>query len=101
MKKIIATLIALFICLPTFAGQIGTVDYKKVIENYSKAKECFEKHLEFYPNDDNSLCELGELYVNGYGIEQDYQEAYKWFMKSYEKENGSAACELSKMYFNF
>ncbi len=71
-----------------------------VKKNYSKAKECFEKHLEFYPNDDNSLCELGELYVNGYGIEQDYQEAYKWFMKSYEKENGSAAYELSKMYFN-
>lgn len=38
MKKIIGLVLALFIGLPAFAGQIGTVDYKKVIENYSKAK---------------------------------------------------------------
>lgn len=38
MKKIIILALALFFSLPAFAEQIGTVDYMKILDNYSKAK---------------------------------------------------------------
>lgn len=37
-KKILVTFLVLGLCAPAFCSTIGQIDYKKVIENYSKAK---------------------------------------------------------------
>ncbi len=38
MKKILALILALFIVSPVFADTIGSINYREVIANYSKAK---------------------------------------------------------------
>ena len=37
-KKILATLLMLGLATPAFCDTIGTVNYRKILENYSKLK---------------------------------------------------------------
>ena len=39
---------------------------------------------------------IGNLYSNGEGVKQDYQEAVKWYKKSAE-QGDAAACKLKKL----
>jgi len=41
---------------------------------------------------------LGELYLNGDGVEQDYSKAHEWFVKSAEQGNSNAQCSVVELY---
>ncbi|MCH5292250.1 MAG: sel1 repeat family protein, partial [Treponema sp.] len=43
--------------------------------------------------------ELGEMYYDGEGVEQDYDKAFDWFLKSAEQGNASAQMRLGFMYW--
>lgn len=64
-------------------------------EEYSKAKEWFEKE-----DTDSSLYELGYMYLNGNGVDQDYQKAKEYFEKSADKGYASAMDWLGWLYEN-
>ena len=44
--------------------------------------------------------QLGNMYFNGTGVEQDSKEAVKWFRKSAEQGDDSGQVDLGNMYFN-
>lgn len=46
---------------------------------------------------DAQYC-LGEIYENGLGIIQDYEEAAKWYRKAAEQGNVNAQCMLGYIY---
>ena len=46
----------------------------------------------------NSQCFLGKMYLNGRGVEQDYQEALKWFKKSAEQGNREGQSALGSLF---
>ena len=43
---------------------------------------------------------LGNLYREGEGVSQDYEEAVKWYRKSAEQGNASAQFNLGTSYYN-
>ena len=43
---------------------------------------------------------LGWLYANGYGVDQDYDEAFKWYRKSAEQGDASAQYYVGLMHAN-
>jgi TPR repeat protein len=41
---------------------------------------------------------LGNMYLNGKGVDQDYSEALIWYEKAAEKGYGSAMCNIGQLY---
>lgn len=50
------------------------------------------------PHDD-AAYNLGLMYKNGKGIQQDYKQAFKWFMESAVEGNRDAQLEIGDMYY--
>jgi len=46
-----------------------------------------------------SQYNLGKMYHNGYGVEQDYKLAIKWYQLAVEQGISDAQCNLGLMYF--
>jgi len=42
---------------------------------------------------------LGCIYQNGDGINQNYSEAAKWYLKAAEQNDETAQCYLGELYF--
>ena len=76
-------------------------------ENIPKAREYFVKTLKGFLALEPSAGKmqpyiwyhLGRLYNFGYGTEQDYTEAFKWFEKAAGAGNHYAQYSLGKIYF--
>ena len=76
-------------------------------ENTSKAQEYFAETLKGFLFLEPSAGKmqpyiwyhLGRLYNFGYGTEQDYSEAFKWFQKAALAENDYAQYSLGSLYF--
>ena len=48
--------------------------------------ENFSDVLHLAKNGDiSSFVKLGKFYINGEGVDIDYEKAYKWFVKGIEK----------------
>lgn len=63
----------------------------KVLENQIKlAKKGMPK----------AQCDLAEMYYLGKNVEQNYEEAFKWYKKSAEQGYAKAQCKLSDMYYD-
>ena len=43
---------------------------------------------------------VGECYLNGYGVKQDYAEAVKWFRKAVEQNDALGQYDLGLCYYN-
>ena len=48
--------------------------------------------------DADAQYNLGLMYYNGQGIDQDYREAVKWYQKAAEQGNADAQNNLGLMY---
>jgi TPR repeat protein len=48
--------------------------------------------------DATSMYNLGQLYENGFGVEQDYAKAREWYEKAAAKDNTSAMFDLGWFY---
>ena len=76
-------------------------------ENISKAQEYFAETLKGFlalePSAEKMQpyiwYHLGRLYNFGYGTEQNYSEAFKWFQKAALAENDYAQYSLGSLYF--
>ena len=65
---------------------------------YAAAYRCFKEAAEKY-NNDVAQRYMGEIYFNGYGVEQDYEEAVKWYSKAAEQGDADAQNNLGYCYY--
>ena len=73
-------------------------DETKANEWYLKAAEQFREDAD--KGDVESQFMLGELYCDGYGVEQDYSEAAKWYRKAAEQGHAVGQNNLAWCYYN-
>ena len=95
LKRLIIIFIFSAIALNANNFRDGMIAYKK--GDYSKAKILFEIALEkdkVY----NASHLLGKMYLNGNGVNQNYDKAIKYFNFSYKYGNITAGCYASKTY---
>ncbi len=64
-------------------------DIENAIEHYTKSAD---KGVSL------AQCRLGQLYLQGIGIEPDYHKAFEWFSKAAEQKNSDALYELGQLY---
>ena len=50
--------------------------------------------------DDTAQCSLGVMYYKGYGVEKNYDEAYKYFSLATKKGDANAQNNLGNCYYN-
>ena len=50
--------------------------------------------------DARAQCNLGTLFVNGWGVETDYEQGAKWFRLAANQVNANGQYNLVTMYFN-
>lgn len=73
-------------------------DESKANEWYLKAAEQFREDAD--KGDAESQFMLGELYCDGYGVEQDYSEAAIWYRKAAEQGHAVGQNNLAWCYYN-
>ena len=66
-------------------------------ENYAQAKEYFEKAIA--EGKTEAYCDLGNLYFNGQGVEQDYKKAFELYQKGAKAGNPWCMDNLGMCYF--
>ncbi|MGQ9661139.1 MAG: tetratricopeptide repeat protein [Kiritimatiellia bacterium] len=64
------------------------------------ARQVRELRLRAEAGDADAQYELGCFYYEGEGVEQDYQEAFKWYMKAAEQGHNSGLCDVGFCYRN-
>ncbi|TAL05927.1 MAG: sel1 repeat family protein, partial [Verrucomicrobia bacterium] len=57
-----------------------------------------EMHAAAASGDPQAQCYMGVCYQNGQGVQQDYNEAVKWFRRSAEQNDQVAQCYLGFCY---
>ncbi len=81
-------------------GLLGEDNIPKADEYFQKALQGF---LELEPTAnqlrDYVQYRIGKIYAFGYGTEQDYSTAFKWFKKSADAGNKFAQYSLGSLYF--
>jgi TPR repeat protein len=87
--------------LPTLAADDFTVERgvgiaQMVLGNYSEAIRIFQKLAD--AGDSEGEFYLGEMYDEGKGVSQDYEEAEKWYRKSADQNYLLAQTNLGYMY---
>ncbi len=50
--------------------------------------------------DPAGMNDLGDMYLNGIGVEKDYAQAFSWFRKAAEAGNPDGMVDLGFMYEN-
>ena len=66
-------------------------------ENYAQAKEYLEKALE--EGEKEAYCDLGNLYFEGNGVEQDYKRAFDYYQKGAKAGEPYCMDNLGMCYF--
>jgi len=108
MKKIA---IVLLFAVSSFAFDLT---FTKAFNNYNKgiryektdpqkANQYFQKAfflIQMLKHKDTSQVHymLGNIYLNGWGVEKNYQKAKKNFLRAIELGNSRANCSLAKVY---
>lgn len=82
-------------------SQLSLADFKKGGDAYKNgdfktAAEEFLKDAE--KGDHRAMYALGSMYAAGHGVEQNYQEAYKWFSRAAKHGRPDAQYKLGVMY---
>ena len=80
--------------------KLGEKDLEKSQRYYSEALKCF---LEIEPTASKLKpyvqYRIGKMYCYGLGTEQDYFQAFDWFLKSVEQGNRFAQFSLANLYY--
>lgn len=102
MRKVIVTSLLLFLSINAIADNVqGDIDKAITAYNnkeYHAALTLFKKHAE--SGHTNAQYNLGMMYYEGKGVQQDYKEALTWYRKAAEQGNENAQANLGVMYFN-
>lgn len=78
-------------------------DYKLQIERkqfYTFSPEFLETLQKAKSGDAEAQCRLGECYAHGTGVEENKEEAVKWFRKAAEQGNAEAQYHLGECYYD-
>src|SRR5690606_33202782 len=67
------------------------------VQNYKKAKELFEFSA-FQQGDDGAYIQLGIIFQQGYGVDQDFEKAIDYYKHAIDE--AEAKCHLGIMYQN-
>lgn len=97
LKKTLLTLVLTMIFSTSYA------DSKKrlaTIEEDNYATELYEFQKNNKLNDANSQYNLGFMYLNGFGVEEDSILAFKWYQLAASRGHSSAQFDLGWMYAN-
>ena len=70
---------------------------RELEQNDAKAAEWFRKSAD--QGNADAQVNLGVLYENGDGVQQDYSKAAGWFMKSADQGNADVEVNLGLMYY--
>ena len=89
IKHLILIILSLILVVPVvyaddYQDGVDAFDKKDFKAALKKLKPLAEKGHAKAQN------KLGEMYVNGQGVSQDYKEAFKWLLKSAEQKNTKA-----------
>ena len=87
-------------CIDTEDGDILCIDIDGSI-----TRSHFEPKMSKYlrnaeQGSDDAQYKLGFMYQNGYGVEQNDEEAVRWYLKAAEQDNAEAQFNLGVMYQN-
>lgn len=66
--------------------------------NYLAALDIYKEIAGGY-EDTYAMNNIGYIYANGFGVDQDYEEAFKWYLQSAEKGNPEAAWQVGNAYY--
>ncbi len=55
---------------------------RETVQDYSKARKHFEQATNIRGGNVDAMCDLGLLYENGQGVQQDYEKAKDWYEKA-------------------
>lgn len=83
-------------------------DYEEAMKWYRKAaaqgnaaaQNIIGLHKAAAQGDDDAQTSIGDLYYNGNGVEQDYEEAMKWYQKAAAQGNAIAQNRIGNLYYN-
>ncbi|EMX6285300.1 tetratricopeptide repeat protein [Providencia sp. PROV257] len=65
--------------------------------DYIRAKELFESAVNI-SHSSNAMMSLGDLYFDGYGVEQNMELAEKWYKEAIQMGNDTAITRLATLY---
>ncbi len=88
MKPTFIALLALCLCVPL----MGTDKAKALSKDFKSLKTLAEK------GDAEAQFNLGQMYYEGLGVDQDYKEAVKWYQEAADKGHARAQFNLGVMY---
>lgn len=100
MKKtsliLLSTLLFLFSTIAKAEFNDGVVAY--TMQDFDKAFPVFQSLAE---TSDHAMAQywLGMMYLKGQGVEQDYENAGKWFRKAAEQRIPQAQYKLGDLYY--
>lgn len=83
MKKILLCVLILLVSVNVFAADVD-------INQLTKAAT---------QGDVTSQIKLGEMYLSGKGVAQDYEMALKWYLEAAEQNNRDAQFQVGEMYY--
>lgn len=84
VKMVITTVVILLVCI------VGACNAEKINSILPNLASMF--------GNSSAQNEIGRKYLNGDGVEQDYEEAVKWFLKAANKGNAAAQYNLGNCY---
>ena len=71
---------------------------RETVQDFSMAKKYFEQATTIKGGNTDAMCELGLLYENGQGVQQDYKIAKEWYEKAVMKGSAIAKRLLGNLY---
>ncbi len=98
MKKLLL-LLTLLLWLPI--AQANETEYQKGVDAYElrKYKTAFDIFKPLAEKEHaKAQFNLGQMYYNGQGVEQNYGEAFKWYKHAAKQGRAEGQFKLAKMY---
>ena len=74
--------------------------HKAAAQGNAIAQNIIGLHKAAAQGDDDAQTSIGDLYYNGNGVEQDYEEAMKWYQKAAAQGNAIAQNRIGNLYYN-
>ena len=72
--------------------------HKAAAQGNAIAQNIIGLHKAAAQGDDDAQTSIGDLYYNGNGVKQDYEEAMKWYRKAAAQGNAIAQNNIGKLY---
>jgi TPR repeat protein len=96
IKQLLAISISLFFSFATYADEYDIAVDAYTAGDYEKAFPIYERLA--LAGDIDAQADLGIMYVQGYGVSKNINEAVKWWTRAAERGNNKAQGHLGGIY---